>query len=759
MNGRKQAAIIEWRSIGARGKIMKAIVGWCLAVVLLAACSPGAGGGYSDLEDGGSPTDVPAAGCEMGQSRCGDRCVDTNTNALNCGACGRACQASQSCVRGACIVLCPEGQTECDGRCVNLQSNALHCGACGRACMSGLACVAGGCSGRCDSPRSVCGDVCVDQRSDVDNCGTCGQRCADGQSCTLGACGRSCPSGTIECGAACVNLRSDPANCGRCGQACGGGTTCVDGVCRNQCPSGRTACGSSCVDLAVDPANCGACGSACPSSQSCTGGMCRVACVEPMLTCGLDCVDPGSNRTHCGRCGNPCLDGQNCVTGTCRAPTSPVRATWTFPGLMRNPVSSELRFPTYLAHTFGLITGTVGPFRFDAACVALVNGSTSAQTVNLQARMPGYASPRMQSVMLAGMESRSVCLNPIFDLGRLYGLTAITAGALEADAQDGSGTYLSRASQTVAILPVGGVVWGLTGASSPEMSALSVVQVAPFDSSVLTLRRDAEARSIFPGHFGADGYVRATFSRERTIGASRHGTHSVFLEAGEAFQVTMNDVAGGTVNMYLFTSSQYDSWFAGGAPMAIQVLNAQRAGASLRYTAVTSGNYVLVFHNVDSSAARSVRYTPSNTRFDVAYDALASVYEELRARGFSYTNISTAYYDSERVQYIRRPRELIASRTGNCIEGSVVFASVLENMGMQPVIYRIPGHAFMGVRSAPGSEVIWPVETTLLGTSPFSTAFSYGVMEVLDNASLPIESGHTIDVTAARRLGLRPIPM
>lgn len=373
--------------------------------------------------------------------------------------------------------------------------------------------------------------------------------------------------------------------------------------------------------------------------------------------------------------------------------------------------------------------------------------------------MPGYASPRMQSVTLAGLESRSVCLNPVFDLTRLYSLSAITAGAIEADAQDGSGAYLARASQTVAILPVGGVVWSLPGVSTPEMSALSTVQIAPLDSSVLTLRRDAEARSVFPGGFGADGYMRATFPRNRTIAANDHAFSTTFLEPGEAFQATLNTVTGGAVNMYLFTAAQYENWFAGSSTMAIQALNNQRAGAVLRHTATTGGYYYFVVHNVDAMATRQVSYTPSNTRFDVVYDALASIYEELRSRGFSYTNISTAYYQSERVQYIRRPRELIMSRTGNCIEGSIIFASVLENMGMQPVIYRIPGHAFVGVRSSPGSEVVWPVETTLLGVTAFGAALSYGVEEVVNNSTLPLESAHTIDVTAARRLGLRPIPM
>ena len=43
---------------------------------------------------------------------------------------------------------CPTGQLTCEGACVDPRSNALHCGACGRACASATPCSTGasGCS-------------------------------------------------------------------------------------------------------------------------------------------------------------------------------------------------------------------------------------------------------------------------------------------------------------------------------------------------------------------------------------------------------------------------------------------------------------------------------------------------------------------------------------------------------------------------------------------------------------------------------------
>jgi Stigma-specific protein, Stig1 len=43
----------------------------------------------------------------MGQSNCGNACLNTQTDPRNCGTCGNACAAGQYCVRGACGTMPP----------------------------------------------------------------------------------------------------------------------------------------------------------------------------------------------------------------------------------------------------------------------------------------------------------------------------------------------------------------------------------------------------------------------------------------------------------------------------------------------------------------------------------------------------------------------------------------------------------------------------------------------------------------------------
>jgi hypothetical protein len=72
---------------------------------------------------------------------CGGACVNTQTDPLNCGACGNICLAGF-----------PAGMTCCGGVCVNTQTDPTNCGTCGNAC-SGGGCIKGAC---CKVPGRVC---------------------------------------------------------------------------------------------------------------------------------------------------------------------------------------------------------------------------------------------------------------------------------------------------------------------------------------------------------------------------------------------------------------------------------------------------------------------------------------------------------------------------------------------------------------------------------------------------------------------------
>ncbi len=676
-----------------------------VAALMLGGCGTagdGRGGWYGAPADGstvdGASADVEAP-CPGAQLRCAGVCVETQTNAAHCGACGRMCPTDRACVQGACVVVCPTGQTACGGACADVTSDPRHCGGCGQACAAGGACVNGACSGRCDPPRATC----------------------DG---------------------ACVNLTSDMANCGACGRACPSGRACVESRCQSVCAPGQTDCGGRCSDLASDPANCGACGNACAAGQACVGGSCGLACGSGQTECGGRCADVSADPANCGACGMRCGAGQTCSGGACRAMASSVSVTWTFPGLWRRP-TGETWLPTYLLHLFGLTPPASGPYQLDTACARITNSGASPVTVTLLARAPGYASDRSFDQPVAAGGTASRCINPAWDLPRLYALRTLTPVGIEVFARDAAGAMISSAMRSVSALPGSAVVWdqtsrdGLTSTARDQfaqMGPYATVFSTPNDPTVLTVRRGAEPRSQYGG-FGViawdssrQRYRADNLFRSRTIAVGEHYWESVYLEGGEILAWALSTVSGGSdadIDVYLFTESQYGPWAAGTSTTATSAWRDQRSGASGSFVAPPGGGWyrIVMFNTNDNFVSRAVQWGRTSSRADVAWDALAAIFAELRSRGMLYRNISSSYFEG--YQPFSLPRDSIAMRAANCFDGTVLFASILEGIGFEPVLHLTQGHAYVGVRSAPQSSGlgrVWYIETTMVGDTS-RTAF------------------------------------
>jgi hypothetical protein len=73
-------------------------------------------------------------------------------------------------------------------------------------------------------------------------------------------------------------------------------------------------------------------------------------------------------------------------------------------------------------------------------------------------------------------------------------------------------------------------------------------------------------------------------------------------------------------------------------------------------------------------------------------------------------------------QRVRLPRESLADRQANCIDGVVLFASLLEAMALSPAITVVPGHALVGWETWPGSGEYHYLETTMIGSHTFEEA-------------------------------------
>ena len=73
-------------------------------------------------------------------------------------------------------------------------------------------------------------------------------------------------------------------------------------------------------------------------------------------------------------------------------------------------------------------------------------------------------------------------------------------------------------------------------------------------------------------------------------------------------------------------------------------------------------------------------------------------------------------------QRVRLPRESLATQQANCIDGTILFAALLEGISLNPAIVVVPGHAFLAWETWRDSGTWQYLETTMIGTHGFEAA-------------------------------------
>jgi hypothetical protein len=101
-----------------------------------------------------------------------------------------------------------------------------------------------------------------------------------------------------------------------------------------------------------------------------------------------------------------------------------------------------------------------------------------------------------------------------------------------------------------------------------------------------------------------------------------------------------------------------------------------------------------------------------------------AIFDALKAAGITYINSVVAFSPEEgaATQRVRLPRESLADQEANCIDGTVLVASLLEAISMSPAIVIVPGHAFVAWETWTDSDDWRYLETTMIGSSTFEQA-------------------------------------
>jgi hypothetical protein len=99
------------------------------------------------------------------------------------------------------------------------------------------------------------------------------------------------------------------------------------------------------------------------------------------------------------------------------------------------------------------------------------------------------------------------------------------------------------------------------------------------------------------------------------------------------------------------------------------------------------------------------------------YRQVFAIWNVLQRRGVRYSDITTTANVSEEVrsQHVRFIDQSINNNQANCVDGSVLFASVLRQIGIEPLLVLVPGHMFVGFAlDSDGREVDY-LETVMIG--------------------------------------------
>ncbi len=175
-------------------------------------------------------------------------------------------------------------------------------------------------------------------------------------------------------------------------------------------------------------------------------------------------------------------------------------------------------------------------------------------------------------------------------------------------------------------------------------------------------------------------------------------------------------------------------------------------------------------------------------------DVIRQVYalwDALVTRDVRYSSITATSVEADMVmsQHVRLIEQSINNSQANCVDGSVLFASLLRKVGIEPFLILVPGHCYVGFYADEKKDRLLAIETTMLGTT-FEEGQEVPTIDILDNAvsedlrdeyswpsfTAAVVQGSasfaenaekfksetepdylTIDITNARRMGILPI--
>jgi hypothetical protein len=431
---------------------------------------------------------------------------------------------------------------------------------------------------------------------------------------------------------------------------------------------------------------------------------------------------------------------------------------------------------TCIAHLYGQTIGGVPLHPIKP--VSVTNPGASPVDVIVTAQLQNYSDPDSVGLQVpAGGTASTPPLDLTLHIPDLYAISApVTANVTLGLTLAGSTALLDAHSRNITILPKNTIFWTMPDASGKSTDSRFLIGafVTPHDKAgaIDQLLKDAASYSRFgamQGYQYASGIGQTKVLSVSAVPPGSCGSSTFALHAGPlSLAAQASCTACTSANSYLQIYTQ-SAWNSSGSPIAEVDGLGSKTGT---FGVPNDDTYVFVGCNPSSNLSnRDFQITLGFTAATGAYDQMAAIYQALHARGLQYVTVSQDFFSN--AQNVKFPVESLKTASANCIDGTLVFASALESMGMRPGIVMFSDHATIAVLADPSADPCtianWlPMETTMVSsdtpmnavTTDLTQKMPLVVQVVASECPAFTQNVPTIwDVQSLRTLGITPAAM
>jgi hypothetical protein len=147
---------------------------------------------------------------------------------------------------------------------------------------------------------------------------------------------------------------------------------------------------------------------------------------------------------------------------------------------------------------------------------------------------------------------------------------------------------------------------------------------------------------------------------------------------------------------------------------------------------------------------------------------IRAVWKALQNRGITYSNIAESTHSTmHSFQHVRMFEQSLNSGQANCVDATVMLASVLKKIGLKVGVILVPKHAYLVVYDKTGKRRDFAIESTGLANSSLEDAIKaateddeYNLRKIEEQLDDDVDDGqyHELAIEDSRKSGVQPIP-